>query len=285
MALCTSRLSLIRWTTELSVVHSARGGVAACFLAAMTLCGQPLHAQQPEGADRTHSAGETQPSSPLDTPIDNDAPHGLQSTDQDAEVSADPERDSAPWLDQTRDDQLLRDLTEQGLDLPAQSSSNRRPTLEEEVLDQLKDMLRDIDPREGLNLDLSTTSDNRGDEAESNSSAVAIPSTRISQDRRAAAGENAPYGAPQTEQRGGTIAELGDLLRSLLSDFRLYAYLLLSLGMIAGGFGVVAIIKLRHDKRRLRRTHRRNSRRRRSHRHFREAERRRREANRDLATP
>ncbi len=184
-----------------------------------------------------------------------------------------------------REDDLLRDLTEQGLDLPAQSPSSRRPTLEEEVLDEIKDVLRDIDPRDSLDLSLPGASDNATDAAESSSTREAIPSAGAPRNRPGAAGQSTLPGSPRPEQPRGTIEELGDLLWSLISDFRLYAYLLLSLGAIGGVFVVVAIFKRQRDQRRRRRAHRRGSRKRRSSRQFRGTESRRRTANRDLAHP
>ena len=152
---------------------------------------------------------------------------------------------------------------------PTQPHAPTRPNTQDAPFDEIKSLLKDIDPRESLDFELpeslqgSAATDHAPGEDETSSSGETVQPSGAAGSY--GAGDAVPN-APRQSQT--TIGELQDLVVDVFSDFRIYAYLLLSLGAVFGLFAITIVVKrsrARRDRSRSRHRGRRRSRRRLAH--------------------
>ena len=180
-----------------------------------------------------------------------------------------PPEEGIPTETWPEDSDPLKDLFEDAIGQPKQQPASRQPSAKDDPFDEIKSLLKDIDPRESLELELpeSLKGGSVTDRAPREDDTTV--SRQAAQSGNAADGYGAgnPVPAPPRQSQT-TIGELRDLVVEIITDFRIYAYLLLSLGAVVGLFAIGVVIKwsrARRNRRRGRRHGRRRSRRRLAH--------------------
>ena len=210
-------------------------------------------------AQQSPAAEVPLPTDPDPSTLDAEAP-GTDQTRPESESSSDVWPEEADPLQG-----LFDDTTGQ----TPQSSTSSGPKASEDTFDEIKSLLKEIDPREGLDFELpeSLKGETVTDQAPR---ADDSPSSR---EAAQASGSIDGLGdgstvSPSSPQSQTSIGELRELVTEVFSDFRIYAYLLLSLGAVVGVFFVAVAIKrsrARRERRLKRRRGRRRSRRRLAH--------------------
>ena len=209
-------------------------------------------------AQQSPAAETTLPTDPLRSTLDGGPPGATQTLPES-------ESPSDAWPEEKADP--LQGLFDDTVRRTPQSSTSTRPKANEAPFDEIKSLLKEIDPRESLDFELpeslkgETVTDRapRADEG---------PSSReAAQANRSIDG----YGGGSTvatppPQRQTSIGELRDFATEVFSDFRIYAYLLLALGAVVGVFVLGVVIKRSRDRRERRLKRRRGRRRGRSRR-------------------
>ena len=139
-------------------------------------------------------------------------------------------------------------------------STSTRPRDDDDPIDEIKSLLKEIDPRESLDFELpeALKGGAASDSASRDDSSAPSPDAARAGGSRDGFGGTSRDTAPPPQSRT-TIGELQSLFVEIFSDFRIYAYLLLSLGAVVGVF-VIAIAIKRSRARRQRRLARRRGR-------------------------
>lgn len=248
----------------LAIVLLLLASGTTCLTADRSLAQQSPEAQlaQTIENERSPGAGSDRPA----TGNQRDSTSGDQPTEPNLQRSTEDGVPTDTWSD---DSDLLKDLFEDAAGQPRQPPPSSRPDAEDDPFDEIKSLLKEVDPRESLELELPESL--RGGSVTDR--APREDDTAVS--RQGAQGGNAADGygagspvpaAPRQSQT--TIGELQDLVVEVISDFRIYAYLLLSLGAVVGLFAIGVAIKwsrARQKRRRGRHHRRRRSRRRLAH--------------------
>ena len=201
-------------------------------------------------AQQTPAAETTLPTDPEPSTLDAEGPGSAQTQ---------PESSSDVWPEE---DDPLQGLFDDTIRRTPQSSTSTRRNANEDPFDEIKSLLKDIDPREGLDFELpeSLKGDavtDHGPRADDNPSSREAVQASGSID---GFGDGNTVSAPSPQSQT-SIGELRELVTDVFSDFRIYAYLLLSLGAVVGVFALAIAIK-RSRARRERRLKRRRGRRR-----------------------
>lgn len=213
----------------------------------------------PEGslAQQAPAAEITLPTDPEPSTLDAEGPGSAQTQ---------PESSSDVWPEE---DDPLQGLFDDTIRRTPQSSTSTGSKANEDPLDEIKSLLKDIDPRESLDFELPeslkgetiTNHTPRGDDGPSSREATQASGSIDG------FGDGSTVSAPPPQSQT-SIGELRDLIVEVFSDFRIYAYLLLSLGAVVGIFVLGIAIKrsrARRERRLKRRRGRRRSRRRLAH--------------------
>ena len=208
-------------------------------------------------AQQTPAAEITLPTDPEPSTLDAEGPGSVQTQ---------PESSSDVWPGEA---DPLQGLFDDTIRRTPQSSTPTRPNANEDPFDEIKSLLKDIDPRESLEFELPESLKgeavtDHGPRADDGPSSREAAQASGSIDGYGAGG-TAPASSPQSQT---SIGELRDLVTEVFSDFRIYAYLLLSLGAVVGVFVLGIAIKrsrARRERRLKRRRGRRRSRRRLAH--------------------
>lgn len=219
---------------------------ATCLMAE-----RPLAQQSPE-------AEITLPTDPVPSTLDAEG-SGMTQTLPESESPSDvwPEEEADP----------LQGLFDDTVGQTPRPSASTRPKANETPFDEIKSLLKEIDPRESLGFELpeslkgETVTDRapRADEGQ------------LSREAAQTSGPIDGYGggstvSTPTPQRQTSIGELQSIVVEVFSDFRIYAYLLLSLGAVVGVFVLGFVIKRSRDRHERRLKRRRGRGRRRSRR-------------------
>ena len=205
-------------------------------------------------AQQSPAANITLPTDPVPSTLDGGAP-GTTQTLPESESSSDVWPDEADPLQGLFDDTIRR---------TPQSSTSTGSKASEDPFDEIKSLLKEVDPRESLDFELpeslkGKTVTDHAPRAEDGPSAREAVQANGSIDGY---GDGSTASAPSPQSQT-SIGELRDLVTEIFSDFRIYAYLLLSLGAVVGVFVLGVAIKRsrdRHERRLKRRRGRRRSR-------------------------
>ena len=212
---------------------------------------RPLAQQSPE-------AEITLPTDPVPSTLDAEG-SGMTQTLSESESPSDvwPEEEADP----------LQGLFDDTVGQTPRPSASTRPKANKDAFDEMKSLLKQLDPRESLDFQLpeglmgGAVTDSRP-RADDNSPSRDAAQAEGSTDGYSSAGRVTPP-PPQTQT---SIGELQSIVVEVFSDFRIYAYLLLSLGAVVGVFVLGVVIKRSRDRHERRLKRRRGRGRRRSRR-------------------
>ena len=177
----------------------------------------------------------------LNTPQSGEIEHGHQ-----GETSWPVERDP------------LEGLLKEELGATSASPTISQPQASNPALEDLKSLLREIDPRENISIQLSPESGDKRPSSGTNTRSESDANPPPRRDLADPAGE-ASYGGRSNTTI--TIGEIGDTVLDLLSDYRIYTYLLLSFGAILAVFVLVVLLRRQNERRKRRLASRRGRRR------------------------